>query len=170
MVGFRKNSVKRKSANQYDVKITKEDEKNLKVSHDNQLLNAVNEAQPFQEATDHNQNRQSMGVFLANRKENLDAFGLPIRQPDVSNPTRSRDERPLDTIRSFEYAITHEDFYKERLETPRLGFRPRPDFPLLQAGYQPQQMGQGYEHPVYTAPKKAEPVAKKKGFFGRKKK
>ncbi|ORY80330.1 hypothetical protein BCR37DRAFT_330834, partial [Protomyces lactucae-debilis] len=31
-----------------------------------------------------------------------DVYGRHIDQPDLSNPTRSRFERPLDTIRSFE--------------------------------------------------------------------
>ncbi|KAL2008870.1 hypothetical protein VTN00DRAFT_7064 [Thermoascus crustaceus] len=34
-----------------------------------------------------------------------DRFGNPITDPDRSNPTRHRFERPLDTIRSFEAAI-----------------------------------------------------------------
>jgi len=34
-----------------------------------------------------------------------DTFGNPIADPDKSNPTRNRWERPLDTIRSFEAAI-----------------------------------------------------------------
>ncbi|PNS13956.1 hypothetical protein CAC42_1447 [Sphaceloma murrayae] len=34
-----------------------------------------------------------------------DAQGNPITEPDLSNPTRPRWERPLDTIRSFEKAI-----------------------------------------------------------------
>ncbi|EPE06784.1 hypothetical protein F503_03211 [Ophiostoma piceae UAMH 11346] len=34
-----------------------------------------------------------------------DNFGNPIAEPDFTNPTRSRWERPLDTIRSFEAAI-----------------------------------------------------------------
>lgn len=37
--------------------------------------------------------------------QHRDAFGNPIADPDRSNPTRSRWERPLDTIRSFEAAI-----------------------------------------------------------------
>ncbi|CEJ82198.1 hypothetical protein VHEMI02277 [[Torrubiella] hemipterigena] len=37
--------------------------------------------------------------------QHKDAFGNPIAEPDRSNPTRSRWERPLDTIRSFEAAI-----------------------------------------------------------------
>ncbi|KAI9834723.1 MAG: hypothetical protein M1819_002808 [Sarea resinae] len=51
---------------------------------------------------------------MAHTKSNLeslrnyqykDANGNPIAEPDRSNPTRSRWERPLDTIRSFEAAI-----------------------------------------------------------------
>lgn len=37
--------------------------------------------------------------------QHKDANGNPIADPDRSNPTRSRWERPLDTIRSFEAAI-----------------------------------------------------------------
>ncbi|ROT35464.1 hypothetical protein SODALDRAFT_337455 [Sodiomyces alkalinus F11] len=37
--------------------------------------------------------------------QHRDSFGNPIAEPDLSNPTRSRWERPLDTIRSFEAAI-----------------------------------------------------------------
>ncbi|KAF4122597.1 hypothetical protein GMORB2_6904 [Geosmithia morbida] len=37
--------------------------------------------------------------------QHKDAYGNPIADPDLSNPTRNRWERPLDTIRSFEAAI-----------------------------------------------------------------
>nr|XP_036585571.1 uncharacterized protein CTRU02_04432 [Colletotrichum truncatum]KAF6795622.1 hypothetical protein CTRU02_04432 [Colletotrichum truncatum] len=37
--------------------------------------------------------------------QHKDNLGNPIAEPDRSNPTRSRWERPLDTIRSFEAAI-----------------------------------------------------------------
>jgi len=37
--------------------------------------------------------------------QHKDVYGNPIAEPDRSNPTRSRWERPLDTIRSFEAAI-----------------------------------------------------------------
>ncbi|KAK2045079.1 hypothetical protein LZ31DRAFT_565484 [Colletotrichum somersetense] len=37
--------------------------------------------------------------------QHKDTTGNPITEPDRSNPTRSRWERPLDTIRSFEAAI-----------------------------------------------------------------
>jgi len=38
-----------------------------------------------------------------------DQFGNEITDPDKSNPTRHRMERPLDTIRSFERAIYHDE-------------------------------------------------------------
>ncbi|EEH10744.1 predicted protein [Histoplasma capsulatum G186AR] len=37
--------------------------------------------------------------------QHKDIYGNPITDPDLSNPTRHRFERPLDTIRSFEAAI-----------------------------------------------------------------
>ncbi|KAF7543620.1 hypothetical protein G7Z17_g10588 [Cylindrodendrum hubeiense] len=37
--------------------------------------------------------------------QHKDSFGNAIADPDLSNPTRNRWERPLDTIRSFEAAI-----------------------------------------------------------------
>lgn len=170
-MGLRNKEKRNSKSNQYDVKITKEDEKNMKfTANDNQLLRAVNEDQPFQEAYDH-ANRQSMGVFLAQQKNAVDAFGMPIRQPDVSNPSRSRDERPLDTIRSFEYAITGDQYYKERIETPKLGFRVRPDFPLFSTNPYDNSQPIGYEQPVYNAAPVASkaPEKKKRGMFGRKK-
>jgi hypothetical protein len=37
--------------------------------------------------------------------QHKDPYGNPIAEPDRANPTRSRWERPLDTIRGFEAAI-----------------------------------------------------------------
>ena len=59
-----------------------------------------------------------------------DVFGQPIVTPDISNPTRERDERPLDTIKSFEYAISGDPSWAQNLETQQYGFRVRPDFHL----------------------------------------
>lgn len=39
-----------------------------------------------------------------------DSYGQEITEPDLSNPTRSRHERPLDTIRSFEAAAYGKEF------------------------------------------------------------
>ncbi|KAK3105490.1 hypothetical protein LTR53_018332, partial [Teratosphaeriaceae sp. CCFEE 6253] len=44
--------------------------------------------------------------------QHKDVNGNPIVDPDLSNPTRPRLERPLDTIRSFEKAI--DNGYKRR--------------------------------------------------------
>lgn len=39
-----------------------------------------------------------------------DVYGQEIVEPDLSNPTRSRHERPLDTIRSFEAAAYGKEY------------------------------------------------------------
>ncbi|RAL08728.1 DUF2406 domain-containing protein, partial [Aspergillus homomorphus CBS 101889] len=43
--------------------------------------------------------------FSLRAMQHRDREGKVITEPDVSNPTRYRFERPLDTIRSFEAAI-----------------------------------------------------------------
>ena len=50
----------------------------------------------------------SVRVHVSQRTQSL-TFAV---EPDLSNPTRNRWERPLDTIRSFEAAIDGE--YKRR--------------------------------------------------------
>ncbi|CDO91954.1 unnamed protein product [Kluyveromyces dobzhanskii CBS 2104] len=170
-----------------EVKITKEDRQHLKVRtasvHD-PILEAVHEAQPFEQAAgsfDENSNRQS----YVPRGEMKDVFGQPIQQPDVSNPTRSRDERPLDTIRGFEYSISGDPTWSQQLETPQYGFRVRPGFQTytdvsvsradhhgyptnvnLDNSYQQQGV---YQAPVANADQERT-KKKKRGFFGRKKK
>lgn len=61
---------------------------------------ALSEAEPSAVAT-------GAGTSLAPIRaiQHRDSQGNPIADPDRSNPTRSRWERPLDTIRSFEAAI-----------------------------------------------------------------
>ncbi|SPN96960.1 uncharacterized protein DNG_00478 [Cephalotrichum gorgonifer] len=61
---------------------------------------AMNEAEPSYVAA----TERSMLAPLRSI-QHKDMFGNPIAEPDRSNPTRSRWERPLDTIRSFEAAI-----------------------------------------------------------------
>ncbi|CDK28373.1 unnamed protein product [Kuraishia capsulata CBS 1993] len=162
-------------------KITSEDERRYKFKSGNvhdPILSAVNEAQPFeQQANDHH--RQ---VSLSNASGDgylRDIFGYAIQVPDVSNPARSRDERPMDTIRSFEYAITGDATYRNQLETPQLGFRVRNDFPTFgvnpyaseappaNAYYAGDSFAQS--QPVYQAPLKEAKDAKKKRWFGKKK-
>ncbi|KAF2118460.1 hypothetical protein BDV96DRAFT_386810 [Lophiotrema nucula] len=72
---------------------------------------AMNEAQPIAAALE-KPTLQSLRSFQHN-----DVNGNPIEEPDLSNPTRSRWERPLDTIRSFEAAIDNE--YKRRSHVMR---------------------------------------------------
>lgn len=162
---------------------------------ENRLLQAVNEAQPFEQANDHitgvdpNGRRTS---YLSQESANLkDVFGQPIQQGDMSNPTRSRNERPLDTIRAFEYAITRDLSYRDQLETQRIGWGFHEDFPYYNLQQQPQgqqqQQQPGFDRPVinfgsllaqpiyqagnYSASSlKPETKKKKGGLFGRKKK
>ena len=57
-----------------------------------------------------------------------DIFGREIIERDRSNPTRPRDERPLDTIRGLEYQITGDKTWLTKLETEKFGFDVRPNF------------------------------------------
>ncbi|SCU86675.1 LANO_0C08834g1_1 [Lachancea nothofagi CBS 11611] len=168
-----------------DAKITKEDRDHFKLRsssvHD-PVLEAVQEAQPFEQAADTSRddpNRQSYysGEHADNHPK--DVFGQPINQPDISNPTRSRDERPLDTIRGFEYSISGDPSWGQRLETQQYGFRVRPDFPQF-GNVDPHAMSSSTQQPymhdqaVYSAPApdslpEGGKKKKKRGFFGRKK-
>ncbi|KAI9927752.1 hypothetical protein ASPWEDRAFT_551961 [Aspergillus wentii DTO 134E9] len=60
---------------------------------------AMSEAQPMAVALE----KSNLGSLRA--IQHKDQYGNPIVEPDISNPTRPRFERPLDTIRSFEAAI-----------------------------------------------------------------
>ncbi|KAF2009833.1 hypothetical protein BU24DRAFT_414295 [Aaosphaeria arxii CBS 175.79] len=72
---------------------------------------AMTEVQPIAAALE-KPTLQSLRSF-----QHVDSNGAPIAEPDLSNPTRSRWERPLDTIRSFEAAIDGE--YKRRSQAMR---------------------------------------------------
>ncbi|RYN80230.1 hypothetical protein AA0117_g3171 [Alternaria alternata] len=72
---------------------------------------AMNEQQPIAEALT-KPTLASLRSF-----QHTDTAGNPIADPDLSNPTRSRWERPLDTIRSFEAAIDGE--YRRRAQSMR---------------------------------------------------
>lgn len=147
------------------------------------ILKAMNEAQPFEEANGHFQRKPS---YLSQESDNLkDIFGQTIQQPDMLNPGRSRNERPLDTIRGFEYAITGDMSYRDQLESNRLGWGFHEDFPyynLNQRGDAPQEFSSrpvasfSGDQPMYqagnysTSSLKPEAKKKKRGLFGRKKK
>lgn len=149
------------------------------------ILKAVNEAQPFEEATAGHFGRKPS--YLSHASGDLkDPFGQPIRQADVSNPARSRNERPLDTIRGFEYAITGDMSYRDQLELNRLGWGFHEDFPHYSLQGNGTTADQDYSRPVasfsggeqaiYQANNylalslKPEGKKQKKGLFGRKKK
>ncbi|EPE29675.1 hypothetical protein GLAREA_00835 [Glarea lozoyensis ATCC 20868] len=61
---------------------------------------ALSEAEPSEIANDFRSSLQSIRGI-----QHRDSQGIPIADPDRSNPTRNRWERPLDTIRAFEAAI-----------------------------------------------------------------
>jgi hypothetical protein len=61
---------------------------------------AINEAEPAEIAA-----MSETSLAPLRSIAHKDANGNPIADPDKSNPTRNRWERPLDTIRSFEAAI-----------------------------------------------------------------
>ncbi|CCG21845.1 hypothetical protein CORT_0B01260 [Candida orthopsilosis Co 90-125] len=186
-----KSSNKTPQEGNIDVKITHKDEEQYKVHtanvHD-PILTAVNEAQPFEQAAQRDTRRPS---YLSNESADLkDIFGQPIRQTDMSNPTRNRNERPLDTIRGFEYAITGDVSYRDQLESGRLGWGFHEDFPYYNLNGQggqddgvPQMGGSGRpvinfdDQPVYQAQNYSASSLqndsgkkkKKRGLFGRKK-
>lgn len=177
---------KRAKSRDIDVKLTAEDEKRMKTRSQNlhdPILDAVNEAQPFEEMNMHDRTSSIGNGILS------DIFGNQIVNPDISNPTRARDERPMDTIRSFEYAITGDPIYQEQLETSIIGWRVRDDFPLVNgySGANAQVQYDEYGQPIYTNNRSNQPVVeqavytppapkadvqKKKKFFsfGKKKK
>lgn len=108
------------------------------------ILTAVNEAQPFEQAAERNLGRKPS--YLSQDSADLkDIFGQSITQGDMSNPTRARNERPLDTIRGFEYAITGDLSYKDQLESNRLGWGFHEDFTHynLVPGQHSNRSGQG---------------------------
>ncbi|KAF1833278.1 hypothetical protein BDW02DRAFT_570158 [Decorospora gaudefroyi] len=101
---------------------------------------AMNEQQPIAAALE-KPTLQSLRSF-----QHTDTSGNPIADPDLSNPTRSRWERPLDTIRSFEAAIDGE--YRRRAQSMRA------DQTDIMSGYGSQRSsyyGAGYhDHNRYS--------------------
>ena len=69
----------------------------------------INEAQPFQNAV---QEAVTEPTLLTSHNNQYhvatDWFGNVMDAPDKNNPTRPKYERPLDTVRSFEYAIARD--------------------------------------------------------------
>ncbi|KAF2498552.1 hypothetical protein BU16DRAFT_558608 [Lophium mytilinum] len=101
---------------------------------------AMSENQPMAEALE-KPTLQSLRSF-----QHTDVYGNPIAEPDLSNPTRPRWERPLDTIKSFEAAIDNE--YKRRRSVLRAESSPD-----VNNGYQSRRSsyhGGGYENSRYS--------------------
>ncbi|CAN3362222.1 hypothetical protein DICA4_E00694 [Diutina catenulata] len=121
-----------RNIDQIDVNFSSADKIHNEQVHD-PILNAVQEAQPFEQAAFHGRGNEGQPgrrpSYLSQASGGLkDIFGQPIQHQDMSNPTRSRNERPLDTIRGFEYAITGDLGYRDQLETTRLGWGFHEDF------------------------------------------
>lgn len=178
-----------KSGPQYNPQIhadTKMESSNI---HD-PILTAVNEAQPFEEANASYTNNRRPSYLSQDSADLKDIFGQRIQAADMLNPTRNRNERPLDTIRGFEYAITGDLNYREQLETNRLGWGFHEDFSYYNlSGQEASHEGQqnpGYNRPIASFSGGDQPMykasnysasslnpelkKKKKGMFGRKKK
>uniref|UniRef100_A0A060T684 ARAD1B17226p n=1 Tax=Blastobotrys adeninivorans TaxID=409370 RepID=A0A060T684_BLAAD len=175
----------RKSSSMADTQVLhqRENSKSYKEHHSDihdPILSAIQDPQPFEQQISGHRTNPSLSPETRYR----DVFGNVIAQPDNSNPTRPRNERPLDTIRAFEYACTGDERIRDEMETPRLGWGVRRGFASVPqfdsnpyaASSTPTNpvvsfsgggnMEQGYVRPQTKAP---EPK-KKKGLFGRKKK
>lgn len=142
------------------------------------VLSAIRDAQPFEELAD----TRNVHSSVSPESRYRDMFGNVISNPDHSNPTRQRNERPLDTIRAFEYACTGDEGIREEMETPRLGWtvRSNPTPQFTSNPYANTDNGNvisfgnssgGGDNQGYVRPQaQAQPEKKKKGLFGRKKK
>ncbi|KAK9379772.1 uncharacterized protein V2V93DRAFT_391893 [Kockiozyma suomiensis] len=105
-----------------EMKITPEERDRMKQRTGNiadPILTAMTEEQPFQ--ISNHQGATTVSPELHVR----DMFGNLIEDPDLSNPTRHRSERPLDTIRGFEYAATGDKRLKEQIFRDRLPWEGR---------------------------------------------
>ncbi|ATY61748.1 hypothetical protein A9K55_007932 [Cordyceps militaris] len=99
--------------------------------------------------------------------QHKDLQGNPISDPDRSNPTRSRWERPLDTIRSFEAAIN--GGYQRRSSVQRYdatNWNRRTSVVTAQQPRFPQDSYYGNSRPVsYRDPQTAPGTRRNSGFF-----
>jgi hypothetical protein len=141
------------------------------------ILTAIRAEQPFEVSND------PATVQLSPQGRHRDIFGNLITDADRSNPTRPRNERPLDTIRSFEYACTGDERLREEMETPRLGWSTRQlsSMPRFESNpYAPVASSSSNNVISFTGAKtndsyvtsvsKDDNKKKKRGFFSRKKK
>ncbi|KAH7123705.1 hypothetical protein B0J11DRAFT_550556 [Dendryphion nanum] len=103
---------------------------------------AMNEVQPVAAALE-KPTLQSLRSF-----QHTDRNGNPIAEPDLSNPTRSRWERPLDTIRSFEAAIDSE--YKRRSHITRPDSEIQSAYASRRSSYYGAGAGNSYDQNRYS--------------------
>ncbi|KAI9784752.1 MAG: hypothetical protein M1839_001482 [Geoglossum umbratile] len=87
-----------------DLKETSRDKRRTRFGPNQDPTRAISEDEPFAVSQNNTTNIRAL--------PHKDQFGNLIVEPDRSNPTRPRWERPLDTIRSFEAAIDNE--YKRK--------------------------------------------------------
>ncbi|PSK60534.1 hypothetical protein B9Z65_684 [Elsinoe australis] len=82
-----------------------------------------------------------------------DAQGNPITEPDLSNPTRPRWERPLDTIRSFEKAIDG-DYSRRSHQRSQSEYDPQNNYASRRSSYMggPGGMRQNASSSYYGRP------------------
>lgn len=149
------------------------------------VLTAIRDEEPFQMSA----HGYSNGTSLSPEMHMRDIFGNPIDRPDRSNPSRPRNERPLDTIRAFEYACTGDERLRDEMETAKLGWATRSNFAAMphfesnpyamasssattsnMISFNSPQTGNGDSLGGIAAPQAPPQKKKKRGFFGRKKK
>ncbi|KAK9331380.1 hypothetical protein V1520DRAFT_291222 [Lipomyces starkeyi] len=131
---------RRSRLNSLSAKITPEERDRMKQRTANiadPILTAMREEQPYEVSAAHLGEHSSVSPEMHMR----DMFGNVIEDPDRSNPTRSRNERPLDTIRSFEYAATGDKHLKEQIFRERLPWEGR--------RYQPTYNASAYGDDTY---------------------
>ncbi|KID81845.1 hypothetical protein MGU_10823 [Metarhizium guizhouense ARSEF 977] len=91
----------RSSGSKHDFHETHEEKEARRLHSKADPTLAMNEAEPSMVAAMKSERTQ----ISLRAIQHKDSWGNPIADPDRSNPTRNRWERPLDTIRSFEAAI-----------------------------------------------------------------
>ncbi|KAG6002542.1 hypothetical protein E4U43_001101 [Claviceps pusilla] len=91
----------RSSGSKHDFHETHEEKEAKRLHSKADPTLAMNEAEPSMVAAMKPDSTKASIRSMQHR----DPWGNPIADPDKSNPTRNRWERPLDTIRSFEAAI-----------------------------------------------------------------
>lgn len=88
------------SGQKIDLHETHEEKESKRLTSKQDPSMAINEMEPSAVASGGQTSLAPLRALV-----HKDSLGNPISDPDRSNPTRSRWERPLDTIRSFEAAI-----------------------------------------------------------------